>query len=210
MTPLETCDAIEAFLRQHLGSMRLPTPEGGESELRFYQMALPQPGAAAMDPRPEDEEGNEIEREPDPDDEPLEEGGYTRNEARRIFPSITIRPSKLTGGDMAARDDDLTVLLTVGVFEESNDCAEGFKWVVTILERCRQLFRKYRILDSRYEVAVPLTWELYDEAIRPFWFGEMVTEWKLPIPCEEIELDDDYRGGNYPTGNGPYPNDPNV
>lgn len=209
MTPLETCDAIEAFLRLHLGSMRLPAPEGGESEIHFYQMALPQPGTAVMDPRPESEDGEERDRDYNPDDEPLEDGGYSRNEARRIFPAVIIRPGKLTGGDYGTQEDELTVVITVGVFEESNDCAEGFKWVVTILERCRQLFRKYRLLEERYEIATPVTWELYDEAIRPFWFGEMVSEWKLPIPWEEIELDDDYRGGNYPTGNGPYPNDPN-
>lgn len=203
MTPLETCNAIETFLRQHLGSMRLPAPDGGESEIHYYQMALPQPGAAATRPRSEDDDGNELDA--DPDDEPLAEDGYSRNEARAIFPAVIICPTQLNGGGPSDLEDALTVTITVGVYEESAGCGEGLKWVINILERCRQLFRKYRILEGRYEIAMPLTWETYDPSTRPFWFGEMVTEWKLPIPYEEISLDDDYRGGNYPTGNGPYP-----
>lgn len=203
MTPLETCNAIETFLRRHMGCTRLPSADGGESEIRFYQMALPQPASASMTPRPEDDEGNEL--DVDPNDEPLAGDGYSRNEARAIFPAVVICPNQLTGGGPSDLEDSLTVVITVGVYEESNECAEGLKWVITILERCRQLFRKYRILDGRYEIALPLTWETFDASTRPFWFGEMVTEWKLPIPYEEIELDDDYRGGNYPTGNDPYP-----
>jgi hypothetical protein len=203
MTPLETCDAIERFLREHLGKLKLPSPEGGETPLNFYQMNLPQPGAQAMRPRQEDEEGNEIEQ--GDDDIPLDDGGYTRNEARRIFPAVVIRPVKFSGASEGDLWGELTVVVSVGVFDESDECADGLKWVTNILERTRQLLEKNRLLEKRCKVVLPLTYELYDESVRPYWFGEMVTEWRIPVQYEDIELDGDYRGANYPSGNGIYP-----
>jgi hypothetical protein len=205
MTPLETCDAIERFLREHLGGMRLPAPDGKESAINFFQMNLPQPAAQTMKPRQEDDEGNEISQCDAEDDAPLDEGGYTRKEARQILPAVVIRPVKFTGGGEGDLWGSLTVILTVGTFDESNECSEGPKWVINILERSRQLFEKNRVLEKRCKIDLPLTYELYDESVRPFWFGEMVTEWNIRSQYTEIALDDDYRGANYPTGNGPYP-----
>jgi hypothetical protein len=193
MTPLDTCDAIERFLHEHLNSMRLPTPDGKESAIRFYQMNLPQPGAQAMKPRQEDEEGNEIAQSDD--DVPLDDGGYTRSEASQVFPAVVIRPVKFTGGSEGDLWGELTVIISVGAFDESGVCAEGLKQVVNILERSRQLFEKYRVLDSRYKINLPVTYELYDESVRPFWFGEMVTEWRMRLQTQEFDIDNDYRLG---------------
>jgi hypothetical protein len=92
MIPLDTCDAIERFLSEQLGKVRLPSPAGGETSINFYQMNLPQPGAQTMNPRQEDTDGNEIAQSDD--DIPLDDGGYTRNEARQVFPAVVIRPVK--------------------------------------------------------------------------------------------------------------------
>lgn len=204
MTPLDTCAAIERFLSEYLGDMRLPTSDGGESAIRFFRMALPQPAMQEMQPREEDADGNEIEPDID-DDVPINGDGYSRREAREIFPCVVVRPIKCTGGDIT---DQLTVVITVGVFDESLRCMEGPEWLVNILERIRQLLAAQPVLEKRYEVEGPVTWEVFDESLRPFWFGEMVTEWNLYRPARNVPLDDDYRGGNYPTGKGPYPGQP--
>jgi hypothetical protein len=190
MTPLDTCDAIERFLRQKFGNVRLPAPDGGESAINFFQMSLPQPGAQILKPRPEDEEGNELEQDESESEDniPIEEGGYTVSEARAIFPAVVIRPVKMSGGSEGDFWDMLTVVLTVGAFDDSSECAEGLKQVVNILERCRQLFEKHRVLESRFKVALPVTYELYDESARPFFFGEMVTEWHMRIQTRETDL----------------------
>lgn len=205
MTPLDTCIAIERYLSDRLGDMRLPTPTGEESAIRFFRMALPQPEMQEMLPREEDADGNEIERGSDDDDVPINGEGYSRREAREIFPCVVIRPIKCSGGDLT---DQLTVVLTVGVFDESNRCMEGLEWLVNVLERIRQLLEAQPVLEKRYELEGPVTWEVFDESLRPFWFGEMVTEWNLYRPVCNVPLDDDYRGGNYPTGKGPYPGQP--
>jgi hypothetical protein len=153
-------------------------------------MSLPQPGAQTMKPRPEDEEGNEIESNAGEPYEnvPIEEGGYTIAEARAIFPAVVIRPVKMSGGSEGEFWDMLTVVLTIGVFDDSNECAEGIKQVVNILERCRQLFEKNRILETRFKIDLPVTYELYDESVRPFFFGEMVTEWYMRKQTREIDV----------------------
>ncbi|MDR1578727.1 MAG: hypothetical protein LBS35_00085 [Synergistaceae bacterium] len=190
MTPLDTCDAIERFLREKFGGVRLPAPDGGESAINFFQMSLPQPGAQILKPRPEDEEGNEMELDEGQfgDDIPIEEGGYTRAEARAIFPAVVIKPVKMSGGSEGEFWDMLTVVLTVGAFDDSSECVEGIKQVVNILERCRQLFEKNRVLENRFKVDLPITYELYDESVRPFFFGEMVTEWHMRLQTRETDL----------------------
>lgn len=190
MTPLDTCDAIERFLRAKFSGVRLPAPHGGESAINFYQMSLPQPGAQNLKPRPEDEDGNELEPNEGQDDEniPIEEGGYTIAEARAIFPAVVVKPVKMSGGSEGDFWDMLTVVLTVGAFDDSNECAEGIKQVVNILERCRQLFEKNRLLERRYKIGLPVTYELYDESVRPFFFGEMVTEWHMRRQTPETDL----------------------
>ena len=193
MTPLDTCDAIERFLREKLGNVRLPAPSGGgqkESAINFFQMSLPQPGAQVIRPRAEDEDGNEIaRREDEPGDNiPIEEGGYTASEARAIFPAVVIRPVKMSGGSEGDFWDMLTVVLTVGAFDDSSECVEGIKQVVNILERCRQLFEKYVLLERRFKIALPITYELYDESVRPFFFGEMVTEWHMRQQTMETDF----------------------
>ena len=190
MTPLDTCDAIERFLREKLGNVRLPAPSGGESAINFFQMSLPQPGAQVIRPRAEDEDGNEIAQcEGEPGDNiPIEEGGYTTTEARAIFPAVVIRPVKMSGGSEGDFWDMLTVVLTVGAFDDSSECVEGIKQVVNILERCRQLFEKYVLLERRFKLALPITYELYDESVRPFFFGEMITEWHMRQQTMETDF----------------------
>jgi hypothetical protein len=190
MTPLDTCDAIERFLREKLGDVRLPAPNGGESAINFFQMSLPQPGAQILKPRPEDEEGDELEQnEDEPDNNiPIEEGGYTTAEARAIFPAVVIRPVKMSGGSEGDFWDMLTVVLTVGAFDDSSECAEGIKQIVNILERCRQLFEKHVLLERRFKIGLPVTYELYDESVRPFFFGEMVTEWHMRQQTRETDI----------------------
>jgi hypothetical protein len=158
-------------------------------------MSLPQPGAQAIRPRPEDDEGNEMARSDAPDDEPLEEGGYTRNEARQVFPAAVIRPVKFMGGGEGELWGTLTVVITAGAFDESDECSEGLKQVVNILERSRQLFEKARILEKRHKIILPVQYELYDESVRPFWFGEMITEWRIRTQTQELDAGSDFRLG---------------
>jgi hypothetical protein len=194
MTPLDTCDAIERFLRENLGKVRLPSPAGGESEIHIFQMNLPQPGAQTLKPREEDGDGNETAPRGD-GDIPIDGDGYTRNEARAIFPAVVIRPVKFTGGSDGDFWGMLTVVLSVGAFDESDECAEGTKQLLNIMERCRQLFEKFRILESRHKISLPVTYELYDESVRPFWFGEIITEWHIRTQTQNIgEEQQIYRG----------------
>jgi hypothetical protein len=178
-----------------LGKVRLPSPDGVESAINFYQMNLPQPQAPKIKPRAEDEDGNELAQCDPADDTPLEEGGYTRNEARQIFPSVVIRPVKFIGGSDGDLWGTLTVVITVGTFDESSDCSEGLKQVANILERSRQLFEKVRLLENRHKIILPVQYELYDESVRPFWFGEMITEWRIRLQSQEFDTDDDFRLG---------------
>ncbi len=198
MTPLFILDALQRRLKDCLGSMKFLTPDGTEKEINCYQMALPAPTAAEIVPRDESDENYTA---PTLDDYiPLADGGYTRVEARRIFPCVIIRPLTYEVGDLTKREEEdrMTVIITVGVFESSDDNAEGGKTVVAILERIRQSLESKPVLEQRYECGAPMYWELMDSETRPFWFGEMALTFTVFKAARLFDLGEDFRAGSYP------------
>ena len=84
MTPLFLLDALQRRLETLFSGISFPDADGAERGIHVYQMALPSPAQAQIVPR-QDEDADA----PALDDYiPLNYGGYTRADARRIFPSI--------------------------------------------------------------------------------------------------------------------------
>ena len=196
MTPLFLLDALQRRLETLFSGISFPDADGAERGIHVYQMALPSPAQAQILPR-EDEDADA----PDLDDYiPLNDGGYTRADARRIFPCVVLKPLAYSMGEVAKDEEDLlTVALTVGAFEDSSDNAEGGRIVVTLLEKIRYDLETSPLLDKKYECGAPSGWELMDLDTRPFWFGEMTTSWTIRKAKRLPALEEDFRVGFYPT-----------
>ncbi len=54
--------------------------------------------------------------------------------------------------------------------------------MLNILERVRLELLTDRLVDGKYEIVEPLSWQLYDESYKPLWFGEMTTQWRIINP----------------------------
>ena len=195
MTPLFLLDALQRRLETLFAGLSFPDADGAERGVHVYQMALPSPEQAEIVPRDEDEE-------PPPLDDyvPLNDGGYTRSQARRIFPCVVLKPLAFAVGEPAKDEEDLlTVALIVGAFEDGDDNAEGGKIVVTLMEKIRIDLETSPLLEKKYECGAPSGWELMDLDTRPYWFGEMMTSWTIRKAHRLPALEEDFRVGFYPT-----------
>lgn len=194
MTPLLLLDALQRRLEDLFANVSFPGDDGAELGIHVYQMALPSPEQAQITPRDESDEPPALD-----DYIPLNDGGYTRSQARRLFPCVVLKPLSYTFGEVAKDEEDtLTVTLTVGAFEDGADNAEGGRIVVTLLEKIRYDLETSPLLEKKYECGAPSGWELMDLDTRPFWFGEMVTTWTIRKAARLPELEEDFRAGFYP------------
>ena len=190
--PLFLLDALEQRLKEVFSTLRFPDETGTELNIHTFQMALPSPEQAEIIARENEEEPPSLE-----DYQPLGDGGYTTAQVKRIFPCAVIRPLCCEIGDRAKDEEDrLTVVITVGVFENGADNAEGGKTVVMLLEKIRADLEARPVLESRYECDVPSSWELMDSETRPYWFGEIMTTWTLK-KAGLVSVCDETFGGFY-------------
>ena len=195
MPPLFLLDALQRRLAEVFAHVSFPDDDGAKLGVHVYQMALPSPEGAQITPRDEAEEPPALD-----DYIPLNDGGYTRSQAKRLFPCVVLKPLAFAAGDVAKDEEDtLTVILTVGAFEDGSDNAEGGRIVVTLLEKIRYSLETSPLLEKKYECGTPSAWELMDLDTRPFWFGEMSTTWTIRKARRLPELEEDFRVGFYPT-----------
>ena len=186
MTPIEVVTALCNFLKTVLKDFRIEDEDGNESPVTVYLFHLPEQALALMNAHAEDgytpiqeDEANEI--------------------MKSVYPAVIVRPLTYQAQDMDDMYSLLTVSLTVGVFSRDPANVNGSWAVVNILERIRQPLEEQRVIDERCEVLSPLSWELYNEELRPLWFGEMITQWRIPNPYRTYGLspEDDWQGDRF-------------
>lgn len=191
MTPIDVTFALRDFLETTLKDFRIEDEDGNESPVTVYLFHLPEQALALMNPHAED--------------------GYTplpQNEAERIiksvYPAVIVRPLTYQAQDVDQMFSLLTISLTVGVYSRDPANVNGSWAVVNVMERIRQALEEKRILDDRCEVLPTLSWELYNEELRPLWFGEMTTQWRIvnPIRTYGLNPENDWQGDSFIFGKG--------
>lgn len=183
MTPMETLFALCRSLEETLKDFLFEDEAGKERPVAVYPFHFPEQVLSAMNPHAED--------------------GYTpipetQDDAfQQLMPAVVVRP--LSYEDKALDDDSsiLSMAVTVGVFSRDPANVTGSWGVVNILERIRQSIEAMPILEGRCEALLPLSWELYNEALRPLWFGEMTMQWRILDPHR---LDDSNWSGDFLKG----------
>lgn len=92
--------------------------------------------------------------------------------------------------------ETVTVLIAAMVYQESaRDPGEpdtgpvtkhsGWDAVMQMLTRIRQSLLKNRMLDSRYELALPLKWDIPQEQPEPQWYGFITAKFQMIVPENE-------------------------
>ena len=179
MTPLLCLEAVCTFLETLFREYRLPSSDGDRA-IAVYHHFLPEPPQGKMNSHAED--GMPVPQEPG-------------DEYEGLMPAVIVRPLKW--GEQALGDgvSELTLCITVGVHSRDPQNQEGAQAVMNVLEHIRQALLSRRLLDQRYEIQTPVSWEFFNEELRPLWFGEMTTTWNIMEPSR-IDTRD-WQGNGY-------------
>lgn len=70
----------------------------------------------------------------------------------------------------------------------SEDLAEGPLQVCNVIDRLRKSMLEDRIIGKRYELQMPLEYLIYPDNPAPFYFGELMTTWKLPAVRRRVNF----------------------
>lgn len=116
----------------------------------------------------------------------LEEGIYNAEANIVPFPYILVRVNEGTietiGGDQT-----VTINLIIGTVDRS-PLNQGYKDILTIMQRVYERFAKNAILNNRYECLMPISWAMQEEESYPYFFGGMA----LTFATSPITREDPY------------------
>lgn len=77
------------------------------------------------------------------------------------------------------------IRIVVGTYSE--DIGEGKKDVLNLLLRIRSELEKIGIIGELFVLQNPLEYIVYPDNTAPFYFGEMITNWSIPVIKREVE-----------------------
>ena len=69
----------------------------------------------------------------------------------------------------------------------SEDAEEGARCVLNLLTRIKIAFMRDGMIADRYILRPPLETIVYPDSTRPYYLGEMMTNWSMPIIESEVQ-----------------------
>lgn len=88
-------------------------------------------------------------------------------------------------------DDSLLYVLTFfGVYSEGKEndsvtLVDGAYDLLNLMEHVRIALVRKPILENKYQLKQPYTWEITDEQPHPLWIGQATSIWTIPTIYEE-------------------------
>lgn len=124
-----------------------------------------------------------------------------RNEKDPKLPFVVVRPSKGSDDPPEGGDYQSTVEAMILIAVHRPD-EEGYRDVVTILEKIRLKLLSYPVFGERYRVERPVSWEISEDESWPNWYGVVTLQVTVPQPLEldNLEASGLTYGETYPTG----------
>lgn len=77
-----------------------------------------------------------------------------------------------------------TVRFVFATFSE--DAGKGAYDVLNLILRLRSELEKTGIVGEQFTLKKPLEWIVYPDNTPPYYFGEMITTWKMPVVEQQI------------------------
>lgn len=71
----------------------------------------------------------------------------------------------------------IKVLFIIGVYDDALE-NRGEQDVIKVIQKTLDNFKKYPIIDRKFELSFPIRWTIHDEDVYPFFFGGIETYWE--------------------------------
>lgn len=132
-----------------------------------------------------------------------------REDQNQDYPFIVLRPATGEDGDDGS---EITIKIICGIQtkEDAAPIEAGVNDIQNMLDRCRRILLKNRILDKKYRLNLPLTWSNGDDTDKdhnqphPYYVGVITTRWQMPAVVELLTQEGELEiyGTGYPDSEG--------
>lgn len=111
----------------------------------------------------------------------------TKEAQTQRIPYILLQFIKSTDSQEPGQRPESRCMVRIIVATYSEDEADGALCVLNLLTRIRIAFLRDGIVADRYMIAQPIEMIVYPDGTPPYYLGEMMTEWVMPIVESEVQ-----------------------
>lgn len=104
-----------------------------------------------------------------------------------FFPYIVVRLTDGTVPENERETPTAKATILIGYFDE-NEENNGNKFVLSVIQRIIERFRKNTILDKYYNQTGNIEWAMADEDLFPYFFGGLELSFTLPTIFKESDF----------------------
>ena len=159
MTPLQLLDALEAFVKQETKDILLPVRVDRKSGENKERAAEVYKSAPAE-----------------------------QNRANGAGPlPACCSTSKRTDTQEQGQDPESECIVRIVAATYSEDESEGAMCVLNLLTRIRVALLKDGVVGGQFVLESPLEMIVYPDSTAPYYLGEMMTKWTMPIIESEVQ-----------------------
>lgn len=158
MTPLELLDALKAFIEENTKDILLPVRVDRKS------------GEAKERPA-------EVYKMRLP----------TKDAETKRIPYVLLQYIKSTDTQTAGEPPESSCMVRIVAATYSEDGEEGAMCVLNLLTRIRIAFLRDGVIAERFMLKPPIEMIVYSDSTPPYYLGEMMTEWRMPIVESEVQ-----------------------
>lgn len=158
MTPLELLDALKAFIEENTKDILLPVRVDRKS------------GEAKERPA-------EVYKMRLP----------TKDAETKRIPYVLLQYIKSTDTQTAGEMPESSCMVRIVAATYSEDGEEGTLCVLNLLTRIRIAFLRDGVIAEHFMLKPPIEMIVYPDSTPPYYLGEMMTEWRMPIVESEVQ-----------------------
>lgn len=158
MTPLELLDALKAFIEENTKDILLPVRVDRKS------------GEAKERPA-------EVYKMRLP----------TKDAETKRIPYVLLQYIKSTDTQTAGEMPESSCMVRIVAATYSEDGEEGALCVLNLLTRIRIAFLRDGVIEEHFMLKPPIEMIVYPDSTPPYYLGEMMTEWRMPIVESEVQ-----------------------
>lgn len=158
MTPLELLDVLKAFIEENTKDILLPVRVDRKS------------GEAKERPA-------EVYKMRLP----------TKDAETKRIPYVLLQYIKSTDTQTAGEPPESSCMVRIVAATYSEDGEEGALCVLNLLTRIRIAFLRDGVIAERFMLKPPIEMIVYPDSTPPYYLGEMMTEWRMPIVESEVQ-----------------------
>lgn len=158
MTPLELLDALKAFIEENTKDILLPVRV--------------------------DRKNGEAKERPA---EVYKMRLPTKDAETKRIPYVLLQYIKSTDTQTAGEMPESLCMVRIVAATYSEDGEEGALCVLNLLTRIRIAFLRDGVIAERFMLKPPIEMIVYPDSTPPYYLGEMMTEWRMPIVESEVQ-----------------------